>query len=355
MDYLFFDIECANCFDGRGKICEFGYVITDEHFKIKERNLFLVNPKDIFDHYVIKNMLAYTLKTYRSACDYQTVYPKIKKLFDRENVAVLGHTVDADAGYLNDEARRYNLPFFNYTFYDVKEMFTTYANTQHGVGLEEIGNILGASGPKHAHKSVDDAEATMEVVREMCHYLGATLEELISLCPNCVVKTENGNISTVAREQARIKNEQKISEIIAANRIEKSVAKRFVKFRDRLDINENSKSALAGKKVCFSRNYEDTHLKEMMLLIQKLANLGAKCIGKASECDVFVKCDLYDENGAAVHCARLGAACIAIAEGRKIEILTIDELLEQVSITTDELESAPTPCFADFEAELLIA
>ena len=33
MKYLFFDIECANCFDGKGKICEFGYIQTDENFE----------------------------------------------------------------------------------------------------------------------------------------------------------------------------------------------------------------------------------------------------------------------------------------------------------------------------------
>lgn len=34
MKYLFFDIECSNCFNGVGKMCEFGYVLTDENFKI---------------------------------------------------------------------------------------------------------------------------------------------------------------------------------------------------------------------------------------------------------------------------------------------------------------------------------
>ena len=36
MKYLFFDIECANCYDGVGKICEFGYVLTDEYFTVLE-------------------------------------------------------------------------------------------------------------------------------------------------------------------------------------------------------------------------------------------------------------------------------------------------------------------------------
>ena len=353
MDYLFFDIECANCFDG-GRICEFGYVITDEHFQIKERNLLLVNPKDKFDPYVIKHMLAYKAETYRSAGDYPSVYPNIRKLFDRKTIMVLGHTVDADAGYLNDEARRYNLPFFNYTFYDAKEMFTAYANTQSGIGLETIGKILGASGPKHAHRSVDDAEATMEIVKELCRSLGVTLEELISLCPDCVGKTENGIVSTPARERARFRREQEFSEMIAENRIEKSSAKKFVKFRNQLKINEHSDSPLAGKKICFSRNYEDTHLKEMIVLIQKLADLGVKCIGKASECDMFVKCDLYDEYGEEIPCARFTVVCNEMNAGKKIEVLTLNELLEQIGMTSEELENAPKPCIADFEEKEVI-
>ena len=32
MKYLFFDIECANCFGGKAKIYSFGYLVTDEQF-----------------------------------------------------------------------------------------------------------------------------------------------------------------------------------------------------------------------------------------------------------------------------------------------------------------------------------
>ena len=34
MKYLFFDIECSNCFQGVGKMCEFGYVLTDENLVV---------------------------------------------------------------------------------------------------------------------------------------------------------------------------------------------------------------------------------------------------------------------------------------------------------------------------------
>lgn len=36
MKYLFFDIECANCNDRRGKIYSFGYIIADEGLNVIE-------------------------------------------------------------------------------------------------------------------------------------------------------------------------------------------------------------------------------------------------------------------------------------------------------------------------------
>ena len=64
MKYLFFDIECANCFNNIGKICEFGYVMTDEKFKVLDKNLILINPNTKFDWYVAKNLLAHSKKQY---------------------------------------------------------------------------------------------------------------------------------------------------------------------------------------------------------------------------------------------------------------------------------------------------
>ena len=46
MDYVFFDIECANCIEGQAKICSFGYVVTDEQFDVIEREDLIVNPLD---------------------------------------------------------------------------------------------------------------------------------------------------------------------------------------------------------------------------------------------------------------------------------------------------------------------
>ena len=58
MNYLFFDIECA---DGT-HMCSFGYVLVDEKFNILEKDDILINPKcafrlgrDEFDHKIRTN------------------------------------------------------------------------------------------------------------------------------------------------------------------------------------------------------------------------------------------------------------------------------------------------------------
>ena len=36
MNYIFYDIECANCQYGQAKICSFGYVVASEDFEVLE-------------------------------------------------------------------------------------------------------------------------------------------------------------------------------------------------------------------------------------------------------------------------------------------------------------------------------
>lgn len=81
MKYLFFDIECANCFGGTGKICEFSYILSDEHFNEIELNQFIINPNAPFDSYVLKNH-GCTYKLKASECDYFVT----KAIFDENGV-----------------------------------------------------------------------------------------------------------------------------------------------------------------------------------------------------------------------------------------------------------------------------
>ena len=44
MNILFFDLECANRFNGIGKICEFGAVLVDSNFNFINQYSFCMSP-----------------------------------------------------------------------------------------------------------------------------------------------------------------------------------------------------------------------------------------------------------------------------------------------------------------------
>ena len=84
MKYLFFDIECANCNDRRGKIYSFGYIIADEGLNvIEDEKDIVMNPDvDKWDWYVLKNILAYSKKEVERKSKFNKHYNKIKRHTD---------------------------------------------------------------------------------------------------------------------------------------------------------------------------------------------------------------------------------------------------------------------------------
>lgn len=89
MNYLFFDIECANSNDG-AKLCEFGYVITNEKFeKITQKNI-LINPAAPFDEFVIKSLLNYKKEEYDNSPLLPAVYDEIFLCSTATNISSSG-------------------------------------------------------------------------------------------------------------------------------------------------------------------------------------------------------------------------------------------------------------------------
>ena len=120
MKILFFDLEYASCKNGC-KICEFGYVITNEKFEIIERNNLIINPyisNDEWDWWALKHILTRTKKEYEERLTFNKYYPKIKEIIESCDY-VLGHSLNNDAKALNDDCKRYNLPSIDFDFYDV--------------------------------------------------------------------------------------------------------------------------------------------------------------------------------------------------------------------------------------------
>lgn len=195
MRYLFFDIECCN---GRN-ICEFGYVITDDKFNILEKKDITINPENKFnltgrpdgrDLY-----LYYPESTYYRSNKFPYFYENIKKLIEYPDQLIVGHAISNDAGFLRSACRRYKLDPINFKFADSQRMFSEFANIRKSISLETAGENMNVEKPKYLHKSDDDSELTMNLVKGMCKQLDCSLEELIELCDSCFGKSENNQIT----------------------------------------------------------------------------------------------------------------------------------------------------------------
>lgn len=180
MNYLFFDVECANSFDGVGKICEFGYILTDENLNVIKQGIHLINPDAEFDWYVKYKIISYAIKEYEKAPKYPQIYRMhIQELVELPDTLYVGHGVRDDIKYLNDEANRYNLPRFERQCIDSSQIHRRFYNLPQTKGLKSIVKELEIGDHKKLHNSEYDAKMTLEYVKRMCEESGLSFEQLI--------------------------------------------------------------------------------------------------------------------------------------------------------------------------------
>ena len=178
MKYLFFDLECANCNDGRGKIFSFGYVLADENLnELTTEKDIIINPNvDKWDWYVIKNILAYPKKEVESRAKFDRQYIKIKNLLEDHETIVCGFDVKNDVGYILDECERYTLEPISMKFFDVQRLEAKVSNSKN-VGLGEAYIKWLNKLPDGAHRSDTDAKFTLELAKSICKSQKKTLLE----------------------------------------------------------------------------------------------------------------------------------------------------------------------------------
>ena len=187
MNYLFFDTECANCFDGDGKICEFGYALTDENYTVIEKDNIIINPECEFDKKGLamsKIKLALPYSGYLKYGNFTAAYEKIRSLFARADIAV-GHNTQADAQYLLYACHRYSLESFDYKFIDTQKEVRELYDRQKSLRLIDIHNDFCGVEEKQSHIGLDDAMRTMDLARFVQEEKGVSPKELLSLNPKC--------------------------------------------------------------------------------------------------------------------------------------------------------------------------
>lgn len=183
MRYIFFDIECANMFEGKAKICSFGYVITDKDYNILEKKDIVINPASPFDKYALKMMkttLPYPKEVYDAAGKFNLHYDKIKALLTEKDQIVVGHGTINDAHFLLQECARYNLEPIDFDYTDTIKLYTKIENRDKHLDLHSIyEEVYPEDNSLCSHKSDDDAEMTMKIAKHLTAKIGRDLYDIV--------------------------------------------------------------------------------------------------------------------------------------------------------------------------------
>ena len=200
MTNLFFDIECANNFDGVGKICSFGYALCGQDFSLIESDDLLMNPDAPFDWYLFKKnsrcRLAYTREEYNRNPKFPHHYPKISSLVGAEDRLVFAFGCKNDLRAISSECRRYGLPDITFSCYDIRTVLEKFYGMQGGLGtfVERLG--IDTAGMEF-HDSRADAFFTMKLTeRLVCDAQKPLAEILKSFSPS-----RRGQVSPAASKQ----------------------------------------------------------------------------------------------------------------------------------------------------------
>lgn len=222
--YFFFDIECSNCKNGNGKICEFGYLVTDTDFKVLEKNEFIVNPGrgrendfNLLNRPDGRNLHlryeAFNYRRYRTSPEFGRFIPTIHERMHQPKTLIFGYAVSNDLRYLDYGYERYyasmGIDYPEVKALDVQNMFNVFENTK-SVSLEKALESLGGKEEEKGityHNAKDDAEATMLVLKHMTEKSGKTVRELALLAgQGCVSDSDHiylKSIHTMTKEQKR--------------------------------------------------------------------------------------------------------------------------------------------------------
>lgn len=342
MRYLFFDLEYATSKGNNVKICEFGYVITDEHFNIQDSGNYIINPNiqlEEWDWKVVKNLLHRRVKEYEEEAKFNEYYNIISKLIKSADY-VFGHTLIGDAKALNDDCLRYNLPSINFEFYDVKELYKMYSSTENSTSVVNILKELEVEAKEGQHDAEVDSINTMYALKTMLARQNITLTEFLNKCPGAFDYNKDYKVHSI--EANILREKEMYKEDIANNTIKSSrMNEEFKNCITNIKASKEEEKTLDRIIFAVSSDYEKNYRKQIYNIIQLLRNKGASYTRRGSRCNYYVKADFPNKDGVIEECNKFPSVQKAIEEGKDIKIISFAELLLMLDITMEELNNMP--------------
>ena len=364
MKYLFFDIECANCYQNCAKIFSLGYVITDENFNIlHDKEDVLINPRDRFDWYVAKKMMAYPREIFKDMPPFPDFYERFREMFEDEDTMVVGYAVTNDVHFLHDDCKRYGLAPYTYKFYDVQQLYARQPVNNTAKNLEDSLLSWCNVEPENLHRSDEDAYNTMLIMKAIAAYHGTNIPGLMEMFPDCGGSTENGVIDYAwkkpegEKKKKRHRSKKKKSESAevqqqaepdTTNYMERGShnAELFVKFLSDVAPKKTRKPPLlSGHTVTVGVNYQRTHFNEMLYLTQMITNAGGRYTLSTREADTLYVWEDAEND------PRTLIAKDMVEQGEEIEILPIKSLFDLLETSEMRLSRKPKMDLSSLEEQ----
>ena len=282
MKFLFFDVECSNCFNGIGKICEFGYVLTDENFKIIKADEIPMSPGNgegsRFNLRGRKNEkdleLAYDEDFYFSCPQFPTYYKFIRAMMEDKDTVCFAFSMDNDIAHLHNTCKRYRLDPINYTCYDVQKIASKYLEQNKQINLEDAcRKIVGPNSMLQLipHLSRDDAKMEMMILEAV-----TVLEKTDALTLlNMAEYSKTNSIEYMNKAVERLKRKQMGQK---AHKFYNSICKTSDELQD---------PQYKGRRVCISGRLLES-FDRFEELINSFASKGYVFCRHLYEADIFV-------------------------------------------------------------------
>ncbi len=367
MRYLFFDIECANCF-GTAKICSFGYVLTDLSFRVLAKRDLIINPRAQFykppDKHIPGKVIepAYARELYLEAPEFPAFYDTIRDLLCNPEHIVIGHAPQNDAKFLLQTCARYRLPSFDYNFYDAQALYASLAPADSKLALDAVCEALGIS-VLQTHCSMSDAFMTMECTRAIAKRQKATPEALFAARPQTAWRVVSGYLIHQSAEGAipeskdadeRIRlflhaaelarsgscRREKPLRWVGSNRANPSRQKELSTCLARIEKLRTPYGAFAGKRIAISIGYTKMNLVQTAFLAARVAAAGGVYDQSTSQIDVFV---YPPEDIPFSPCFRYRAAKGREQKGKSVLFLSFAEFLSRLQVPSDWLSHTEYP------------
>ena len=288
MKYLFFDIECSNCFNGIGKMVEFGYVLTDENFKILGKREYVMSPgRGGENRFYLKGRknqkdleLAYDYDYYFEQPEFPAFYEKIRSLIEANDTICFAWSSDNDILHLFHACQRYGKSAMKYICYDVQKIASDYLEINEQMSLKSACNAIVGKGSTvqiQEHLSSDDAKMTMMILEAVCVLERKNSSSLIAESEYAKEDAYDYVLNIDARKNEKQKRKER-----------HQFYKRMVKEDELLLQNPDFK----GERYNVSGKIKNK-VEDLDSVIEKIHSLGGVVVDNLVNTDLFVT---YDED-----------------------------------------------------------